>query len=290
MDNTQIKLSAGTATWYSYPCETIAKDTIHFSPANGILADSYRLFFKELNKQYAVNAMDCRAAWPDAEPPKEQQRWEDLANDLIEVVEQQYSRPVIGMGHSLGGVLTLMAAAKRPELFSKIVVIDGASLPNFGLSLVYDFLPKWWSVKNIPLVASTYKRRKVWDSREQFSKYHLGKSAYKNFDTQCMHDYAMAGLREREDGKFELVYSREWEAFIFRRIKYLWSVAKKVKVPVHLLRAEYGHLYTQEQFDSRCAGLPKHITSAVIPGLGHLATHENPVITAESVLAYLSRG
>ena len=45
-------------------------------------------------------------------------------------------RDVIGVGHSLGGVLTLYAAIRRPDLFRALVFIDPVFLPPAVLAQV----------------------------------------------------------------------------------------------------------------------------------------------------------
>lgn len=51
--------------------------------------------------------------------------WRYLVDEVIADIEQQFSQQqVIGLGHSFGGLVTLMAAYRRPELFSKLVIMD----------------------------------------------------------------------------------------------------------------------------------------------------------------------
>ena len=47
-----------------------------------------------------------------------------LRDELIDEVEAKYDHPIIGLGHSSGAATTLLAAAKRPELFEKIILLD----------------------------------------------------------------------------------------------------------------------------------------------------------------------
>ena len=48
-----------------------------------------------------------------------------LVDQVIDsIVRQAKGRKVIGLGHSLGSVLTLMASFRRPELFSQVIMLD----------------------------------------------------------------------------------------------------------------------------------------------------------------------
>jgi len=46
-----------------------------------------------------------------------------MTEDILKCAGQ-FEEPVVGVGHSLGGVLTLMAAAKKPALFQNIIILD----------------------------------------------------------------------------------------------------------------------------------------------------------------------
>lgn len=46
-------------------------------------------------------------------------------DQVISDIEQQFPRQqVIGLGHSFGSLLTLMAAYKKPQLFSQVIIMD----------------------------------------------------------------------------------------------------------------------------------------------------------------------
>ncbi|MGH8747433.1 MAG: alpha/beta fold hydrolase, partial [Burkholderiales bacterium] len=51
--------------------------------------------------------------------------WPHLVEQLIDTLEREYrGAPVLGVGHSLGGYLSFLAAVRRPELFRAIVLLD----------------------------------------------------------------------------------------------------------------------------------------------------------------------
>ncbi len=51
--------------------------------------------------------------------------WHYLVEQVIADIERQFpEQQVIGLGHSFGSLLTLMAAYKRPDLFSQLVIMD----------------------------------------------------------------------------------------------------------------------------------------------------------------------
>ena len=91
---------------------------IVFSHANGFPALSYSYLFELLAPNY-IHHINLFAHGDY----KINNNWISLGDELIEFVEKQ-SKPVIGIGHSMGGVATLYAATKRNDLFSKIILLD----------------------------------------------------------------------------------------------------------------------------------------------------------------------
>ena len=57
---------------------------------------------------------------------------------LIDYVERNAGgSAIIGIGHSLGGILTFLAAYRRPELFKGIIMLDPPQLMG---PLLFSFI------------------------------------------------------------------------------------------------------------------------------------------------------
>lgn len=249
---------------------------------------SYGEFFEAINRHFSITSMDSRGAWPDIGDPPPCWNWHDHTNDLITAIESQHNHPVIGMGHSLGGTITLMAANKRPDLFSRIVLIDAASLPSRTLSILFPFMPQWLIFRFAPFIKSTFFRQQIWDSRESFIKRHRQSKTYQHMTERSMQDYANHGLVKRDDNQYQLVYAPIWEAHNFKQAPYLWTHLPNVKVPTLLLRAQLTHLYSEVDFNQRNQQINNpNIVSKTIAGARHLAPLENPESTAKIVLKWL---
>lgn len=52
----------------------------------------------------------------------------DYITDIVDFIRAKYDKPVILIGHSLGGMLSTVVAGLYPELIEKIVLIDAAGL------------------------------------------------------------------------------------------------------------------------------------------------------------------
>lgn len=71
--------------------------------------------------------MDLRGHGKSANPTPGKLSVEDLVQDLISVAEQTEIKNAILVGHSAGGLLSALLVARRPDLFSKVLLIDPAS-------------------------------------------------------------------------------------------------------------------------------------------------------------------
>ena len=73
-----------------------------------------------------------------------------MIKSLIVSCNNHKGRKVIGLGHSLGSVLTLMASYRRPELFSQVIMLDPPLIigkASFVFHLAKIFKPNW-SIKS----------------------------------------------------------------------------------------------------------------------------------------------
>ena len=282
-----ISLSDGIAPWLSRRSDDPHAETIHLSPANGIPIASYAGFIEQFNGDYSFTGMDSRGAWLDQVEPTNSFGLEAFADDLIEAIEQTYDAPIIGMGHSHGGLITAAAAVKRPELFSKLVIIETASMPTPTVGWLVTHTPKALAMKLFPIVRSSYKRQRIWPSREAFYRRYRNHATFRRFTERAMRDYVEYGLRQRDDNQYELSYHPSWESHIFRTVGFAWNQLRKLKVPSLLIRAEHSNLYSAEQFTQYNAALECCVDTVEIPGAHHLLTHENPIETAQFIQQWL---
>ena len=72
--------------------------------------------------------MKLRPLW-DGTKPDDLQDWHPLSDDLLRFLSNRASttlseEPVIGVGHSIGGIVTLRAALRDPGKFRALVLFD----------------------------------------------------------------------------------------------------------------------------------------------------------------------
>jgi pimeloyl-ACP methyl ester carboxylesterase len=80
-----------------------------FLHANGYPPGCYRALLEDLTQKFQVRAMLQRPLWEDSHPG-ELHDWTPLTADLLRYLDENHTAPVIGVGHSMGGIAPLRAA------------------------------------------------------------------------------------------------------------------------------------------------------------------------------------
>ncbi|MBV1777214.1 alpha/beta hydrolase [Burkholderiaceae bacterium DAT-1] len=169
---------------------------LHFSHANGFPAGSYRKFLRAFEADFDIGCIDKLGHDPRF-PVTD--GWPHLITQTIEFIEQRYDQPVIGLGHSLGGFLSFLAAIKRPDLFRAVVMLDA---PVFS-KRVSTML---WLSKRIGIIDritpghGTLTRRSAWANRKETLAHFQAKRNFSTFDPDCLRDYVDSVTRETTDG------------------------------------------------------------------------------------------
>ncbi len=192
----------------------IKTDQIHFVHANGFPSSVYRKLFSELDRYgYATDYLDCHGH--DPEYPYTD-NWQHLTLELIHYIEARYSKPVIGLGHSMGGYLCMMAARRRPELFSSVVALDTPALTIIDRSMI-RLAKQFGLVDKITPAGRTEGRRSHWPDRREALEYFQSKKLFSAFDPECLEDYISFGLTHNPEG-LTLKYDPAVEVGIFRNV------------------------------------------------------------------------
>ena len=190
--------------------------------------------------------MYLRPLWDDANP-QEIDRWHPLSDDLLRFLSnrgpfdlaQGKPDPVIGVGHSIGAIVTLRAALRDPKKFRALVLID-------PVLFVPSFLWRWHMIRAIglgdrvhPLILGAKKRRRTFDELETVFRGYRKRKIFRYMSDESLWAYIHGITRPSADGRYELVYSPEWEAHIYRtglRDFDIWRDLPKLEVPTLFLR------------------------------------------------------
>jgi pimeloyl-ACP methyl ester carboxylesterase len=259
---------------------------LHLAHANGFPPGTYRPLAENLKDRFHVISLPLRPLWP-GRTPAGASSWHVLADDLARGLEELGFSSVIGVGHSLGGVCTMLAAVGRPKLFRALVLIDPVILPPLIL-LILKLLRRLGLAERQPLVKGARQRRRVWPSREACYNSYRGKPVFARWPDASLRAYVKAGTRRREDGQVELAYPPEWEAHIYATNPTdIWRYVPKVQAPLLVIYGEDSDTFRPAS-QRRMARLLPAARFSVIPGAGHLVAMEHPDETGAIIKGFLN--
>lgn len=265
---------------------------IHFAQGNGFVAGVYRQLLERLAQQHTVYATHHRATWegvPAHQPPSHF-TWVHAAEDLIASLDALNAERTkqglpaqrfIGVGHSLGGVMTLLAAHRRPDLFEKLVLIEPVMFPN-RMIWTLGAIPMGWRYRLLPMAKRTLNRRDRWHSHQEFVEYHASKAAFQGIAPEVMRDYAEYGLKPSAESGLELRFPKAWEAHIFRTVSNGWQALKQLQVPCVAIRGADSRWIPERSWD-KWQRLRPDVPVLVMPQVGHMAPLQQPEQMAQLI-------
>jgi pimeloyl-ACP methyl ester carboxylesterase len=237
-----------------------AGQPLHFLHANGYPPGCYKRLLELLKTEYHVFGMTLRPLWRDAKPG-EINDWHPLSGDLLRFLSDNASgldtsettarstrpAPVIGVGHSIGAIVTLRAALRQPENFKALILIDPVlSLPR---RLV------WWNFfraiglgdKVHPKILGALKRRRTFDNLNIVFRGYRNRDVFQYMSDENLRIY-IEGITRKTDSGYELIYSPEWEARIYftgLRDFDIWRGLPKLEVPTLFIRGEESDTFLE---------------------------------------------
>ena len=250
--------------------------------ANGYPPGCYKQFINFLSPYFSVQGYRHKALWSNAKPSPAD-TWHNFSEDLIETLEATQTAPVWMMGHSMGGAISVLAAAKRPELFEGLILIDPVFMNHLAVLAMY--LTPRSKFATTRTVKKTLGRPDVWDSRQQAFDFHRSKRPYHNFNDEALWDFINAGTEQMKNGQYRLAYSKEWEAHVYQSVPWIWPKLSKINIPVLGLRGENTYVLSKKNWE-RWGRIQKQAILTQCPG-GHLLPFEKPESTAQAVLDYM---
>lgn len=152
--------------------------TIVFSHANSFPAATYKVLFKSLRARgYSVKAVDKYGHDPRYPVSN---NWPNVVQQLVDFatpIVEKAGEPVWLVGHSLGGFLSVMAAARQPGLAKGVVLIDSPLVGGWRSRMV-GLAKTTQLVGSISPGAVSRKRRNSWPDADATLAHFQHKKAF----------------------------------------------------------------------------------------------------------------
>lgn len=256
------------------------KEILHFSHANGFPGGSYQVMLNALSEHYDVRWTD-RIGHNPAYPVTN--NWPNLEREMTLYFEQNYTQPVIAVGHSLGGILSMRLAAKRPDLIKAVVVLDVPALSRVEAT----------GLKLIKLLGMMHKvtpagrmdgRRALWLNESEAIDYFKAKKLMRQFDQRCLVDYVRYGTEPLNE-KIRLRFDPAVEKQIYCTIPDNLVPTKPFSMPAAAIGGQESAVFKPAQGKRMQRRLGMEVQW--VPGT-HMFPLEYPDQTAHSILSSLA--
>ena len=255
-----------------------------FSHANSFPASTYRVLFKFLRargfKVKAINKFGHDPQYPVTN------NWPHLVQQLVDFTQTEVDKagePAFLVGHSLGGFLSLMAAARQPALARGVVMLDSPVLGGWRATTL-GLIKTTQIVAAVSPGAISQRRRTSWADQDAVLAHFQSKKAFARWEPAVLQDYVRHGTHDK-DGQRVLSFDREVETAIYNHLPHnLERLLRRhpLKCPVAFIGGLFSKEMKQVGMD-----MTERLTKGRITMLdgSHLFPMEKPLATAAAIEA-----
>ena len=277
---------------------TTAKPLIIFSHGNSFPASTYGVVLRNLEARgFQVKAIEKFGHDP-AYPVTS--NWPNLVQQLADFTAQEVLASGQGaflVGHSLGGFLSLMCAARHPELGGQalrgVLLLDSPLIGGWRATAL-GVAKRAKLVGSISPGVVSRKRRNLWLGKDEVFAHFRHKKTFARWDEQVLRDYIEHGTHDAPDksadtdeNRRHLSFDRNIETAIYNTLPDNLDQLIR-RHPLKCLTSFIGGRQSAEMKQVGM-GLTQKVTKGRIMMLdgSHLFPMEKPVATAAAIEAAL---
>lgn len=214
--------------------------------------------------------------------------WSSIARDLTRVIALAGFDQPVGVGHSMGGAVLLLAEAASPGLFSHLVLVDPIILPE-------EVYARPITIERQPMAAKTIKRRADWPSHEAMIESYSRKPPFNSWRADQLELYVRHGAVPKDEGGVEGGVRLKCPPRI-EAVCYLgghetnpWPLLPRVKAPTLILQGTEADTRELVRVDRIAATLGAPRTEVRhLPG-GHFLPMEHPNIVTTAIAEWIAQ-
>ncbi len=220
-----------------------------------------------------------------SQQPAPPYHWRLFAECIAAVGRELGLSGAVGIGHSLGGHAVTLAAALRPDLFSRLLLIDPVIFPREQYGSVTD------------QEHFTARRRNEWVSPDEMYARFVERPPFNRWMPEILRDYVDYGLLPNPSGVgYVLACAPDYEAatYNYATAANIYPQIATVAIPVTILRAanapEKGaSSYSASPTAPDLAAQFQNALDVPLAQVSHFIPMEAPELVAEYVRKMASR-
>lgn len=263
---------------------------IHLLHGNGFCGASYAPLIDSLAAKHSVMTTDLLGHGLSQSSEFRWPNWNYLAADVTEAISAQpafkNAKRRIAIGHSLGGVLTLLEASKDKDLFDHIIMLDPVLFTPvvIGFQAGMRFTGLW---KKSGFINAVSNRQQRWQDKKAAQTVLSSKALYREWHPRALQGFIRDGIKAERVG-VKLACDPSWEAKIFSGYpKDLWRSVKTLKTSCHFLYADKSYPFVTQAAHKAQALNP--LIEPVPFGLGHCFPMTMPDASGQKILQIIQQ-
>jgi pimeloyl-ACP methyl ester carboxylesterase len=210
---------------------------MHISHSIGFCSGIYTPFALQLKNFGRVVGMDSRGhgTTQAVADPARLKSWDILYRDLENFFDS-LNRPLIALGHSMGGTISLVTAVKRPEQVRALILVEPGLMPPSWTATVF-LLQKLKLTSLVPAISKISKRTSCWPDFPAAENYFSSRKLYATWERSYIEAFLKSNLAQRSD-HVELRCSPKWESrCIATAPTNIWKFVAGIHIPTLIIHA-----------------------------------------------------
>ena len=258
---------------------TQKRPSAHFYGGNSFTVGTYSPLLNDLADNFDLTSLALRGYWYD-KPKAQCLTREQDADMLIEFLDKTQDKPIIGIGHSQGATATAMAAAKRPDLFSQLYLIEPVTFTKKQTAL-YNLLPRTFMLSREPF-KSTLTKQTQWSSVNDYYEHLRKQRAYRRINDKHLLVFAEQSLAANADGSYSLIFDPEQELANYFGTPHIDSALKKLRCPYTLVTGK-PTIFINHKVRKQWQKFVPDDSLISLSDYGHLLPMEAPELCAQII-------